>query len=142
MNIIPRWNASLTEDYKVFAVALGLTPKENGLFPIWRLTLEMDGVALGIAAMEEETPTEYRIIEIGVLKEVRNQKLGKHLLLFLETKAKSIGVLKMGVLSPIELIDFFRKCGYRPSGDGEIEDGKVYLSKTIAYKKTKRAWRS
>lgn len=107
----------------------------NGEFPLWRLILTLDDIVLGVGAMGELTPSEYRLRELCVKKEFRHKNLGKYLLLYLETKARSIGAKIMSAEIPVELLPFFKKCGYSYGDDGEIRDGKTLVAKPLVKRK-------
>ena len=125
------FHAHEDEKYLTACKALGVEPIHNGDTAVWRVVISKDGHTLALGAMREITPSEYRIVQLEVLKEVRCQKLGKYALLYLETKARSIGGKMMSVEAPTDLVPYFRKLGYRYGDDGEVRENKVLLAKWL-----------
>lgn len=125
------FHAHEDEKYLMACQALGADPIHNADTAVWRVVISKDGHTLALGTMREITPSEYRIVQLEVLKEVRCQKLGKYALLYLETKARSIGGKMMSVEAPTDLVPYFRKLGYRYGDDGEVRENKVLLAKWL-----------
>ena len=100
------FHAHEDEKYLTACQALGADPIHNADTAVWRVVISKDGHTLAVGAMREITPSEYRIDQLEVLKEVRCQKLGKYALLYLETKARSIGGKIMSVEAPTDLVPY------------------------------------
>lgn len=100
---------------------------------------EIDALATHLVAYEEDKPIatcrffkenggeDYVLGRLCVLKEKRTAGVGARLLSEAEKGAKALGAKALKLHSQIGARAFYEKCGYKQSGEIELEQGKEHV---------------
>lgn len=86
----------------------------------WHLTLFYNDYPIAVARFYPEDPETFHVGRVAVRKEFRGKKIGTFLMKFVETKIKELGGRWAILSSQLDKKDFYEKCGYHVSGEGEI----------------------
>lgn len=106
--------------------------KNNG--PVYVLDMEKDGYPLATGLLIKLDPETYEISSLLVNKRIRHQQVGTYAVKSMLIKIKTLGGRAAIVNSPLDLLPFFKKLGFREI-DGEVIDNKVKLRKEFKFNK-------
>lgn len=113
----------------------GIKPiKNENNEPMYQLSMEKEGFPIATGTIIKIDPETYKIDNLIVNKKLRNNKIGTYALKSLLTKVKTLGGRIVILESPITLIPFFKKLGFK-SEDGEIKNNKMLLKKELKFNK-------
>lgn len=113
----------------------GIKPiKNENNEPVYQLSMEKEGFPIATGTITKIDPETYKIDNLIVNKKLRNNKIGTYALKSMLTKVKTLGGRIVILESPISLIPFFKKLGFK-SEDGEIKNNKMLLKKELKFNK-------
>ena len=107
------------------------------------LVLFLDGVPIATGRLIKVDPSLYQIGRLAVRKPFRGKKVGSYAMAFLKQKAKELGAKQVRVHAQADKMDFYRKNGFRPNEDGEIdyEQGVAHIFMYAELHDPKRRWK-
>lgn len=113
----------------------GIKPiKDKNNEPMYQLSMEKEGFPIATGTIIKIDPETYKIDNLIVNKKLRNNKIGTYALKSMLTKVKTLGGRIVILESPISLVTFFKKLGFK-SEDGEIKNSKMLLKKELKFNK-------
>ncbi len=102
--------------------------------PVYQLSMEKEGFPIATGSIIKIDPETYKIANLIVNKRLRNKQIGTYALKSMLTKIKTLGGRIVILESPISLLPFFRKLGFK-NEDGEIRNNKMLLKKELKFSK-------
>ncbi len=102
--------------------------------PVYQLSMEKEGFPIATGTIIKIDPETYKIDNLIVNKKLRNNKIGTYALKSILAKVKTLGGRIVILESPISLVSFFKKLGFK-SEDGEIKNNKMLLKKELKFNK-------
>ena len=102
--------------------------------PMYQLSMEKEGIPIATGSIIKIDPETYKIDNLIVNKILRNKQIGTYALKSMLTKIKTLGGRIVILESPISLLPFFKKLGFK-NEDGEIRNNKMLLKKELKFNK-------
>lgn len=102
--------------------------------PVYQLSMEKEGFPIATGTIIKIDPETYKIANLIVNKNLRNKQIGTYALKSMLTKIKTLGGRIVILESPVSLLPFFRKLGFK-NEDGEIRNNKMFLKKELKFSK-------
>ena len=113
----------------------GIKPtKIENIEPMYQLSMEKEGFTIATGSIIKIDPETYKIDNLIVNKRLRNKQIGTYALKSMLTKIKTLGGRIVILESPISLLPFFKKLGFK-NEDGEIRNNKMLLKKELKFNK-------
>lgn len=79
---------------------------------IHALLLDDAGEAIGVCRLHLNTPQEGQLRFMGIRADQQGKQLGKHLLDYLEERARELGAKRMTLQAREKAVNFYRRNGY------------------------------